>query len=145
MHKYLALLFLVIALPLTGCASDKAVSAIHDQLLSHTPIGSDGTNVLAYVVDDLKPKSVFAYYAYVDALQASRHAQLKLNVFRTGLDTNRPPFWPPKEDYPPKQIDAKFRTHLIGRPFMAHWTFDKNDKLVKLDVYEEPPPPPGFN
>ena len=143
MCKHLTLLFLVVAFSFTGCASEKSISALHDDLLSHTPIGSHGTNVLTYIVDDLKPRRVFAYYAYVNALQASRH--LPSNVMSTGLDTNRPPFWPPQEDYPPRVIDASFRTHLIGGPFLAHWTFDKNDKLVKLDVYEEPPPPPGFN
>jgi hypothetical protein len=129
-----------------AATENSSVSAIRDRLLSHTPIGSDGTNVLTYVVDDLKPKNVFAYYGYVDALQASRHT--RLDVMRTGLSAPaiaKPSDWPPQEDWPAKDIIATFRTHIIAGPFVATWTFDKNDKLVKLDVHEEPPPPPGFN
>jgi hypothetical protein len=130
----------------TAATENSSISAIHDKLLSHTPIGSDGTNVLTYVVDDLKPKSVFCYYAYVDALQASRHA--RLDVMRTGLSTPaiaKPADWPPQENWPAKDINATFRTHIFAGPFSAHWTFDKNDKLIRLEVYEEPPAPSGFN
>jgi hypothetical protein len=146
MQKYLALLFLAFAPCLTGCASDKNISATHDQLLLHTPIGSDGTNVLKYVVDDLKPGWASSYYAYVDALQSGRDAPL--NVLRTGLSAPaipKPSDWPPNEDWPAKAIEVTFRAHIFSGSISAIWKFDKNDKLLKLEVYETPSTPSGYN
>ena len=73
MSVYFAICLFSTMTILAGCASNRDTSNVRDRLLSHTPIGSDATNVLKYVIDDLRPKSAFSYYKYVDALQAGRH------------------------------------------------------------------------
>ena len=109
-------IFLTTALVLTGCASDSNVSAIRERLLSATPIGSDATNVLKYVVDDFRPKKgVLAYYKYVDALESARRA--RLDVGSVGLNPPaipKPSDWPPNEGWPPRDIYVWISEYMNG-------------------------------
>jgi len=129
-------IFLTTALVLTGCASDSNVSAIRERLLSATPIGSDATNVLKYVVDDFRPKKgVLAYYKYVDALESARRA--RLDVGSVGLNPPaipKPSDWPPNEGWPPRDIYVWISSYMNGNRLFATWTFDTNDKLLRVYV-----------
>jgi len=120
-----------------GCASDSDIPAIRERLLAATPIGTDATNVLKYVVDDLRPKKgVTSYYKYVDALQVGRHAQLDVQPLNPNplFGEPRPSDWPPQENWPPREIYVWIKSYLNGNRLFATWTFDKNDRLLKIYV-----------
>ena len=135
--KRTPLFFVVLAAVLVwaGCVSERGVSATREGVLAATPIGSDATNVLKYVVDDLKPQWAASYYTYVDALEASRHVRLNVQPGNPGPPAVPKPLdWPPQENWPPRTIDVVIKTYLNGDTLDATWTFDKNDKLLKVDV-----------
>ena len=109
---------------------------MRERLLSATPIGSDATNVLKYVVDDLKPKKgVTSYYKYVDALQIGRHTRLDVQPENPNTPAiPKPSDWPPQENYPPREIYVWISSYMNGNRLFATWTFDTNDKLLKIYV-----------
>jgi len=140
MHfKFLTLLLLAAILTLTGCTLNSNVSPktlkvsvstkdadIRERLLSYTPIGSDATNVLRFIVDDLCPKSgCMAFVPYVRALQSSRHDRLNVT----------PSEWPPQGIY------VVIGEYLGGEYYWrldATWKFDKNDKLIEIVIERSP-------
>jgi len=126
------------ALFLAGCSSDSDEPVIREQLLAATPIGADATNVLRFVVDDLRPKrGVTAYYKYVDVLQAGRNRRLDVQPVNLTPAIPMPSDWPPQKNWPPRQIYVWLKSYLIGGRLCATWTFDKNDKLLEIDVVKE--------
>ena len=142
MSKHLTVSLLAAMLTLASCSSDNDVPETRERLLSATPIGSDGTNVLKYVVDDLKPKGgIGAYVKYVNALQAGRQSRLDVQRLDFGPPAvPKPSDWPTNEDYPPREIFAFLKTYLNGNRLLATWTFDKNDKLLTIDVVRDMTP-----
>ena len=137
MRKLLALVFSAVVLLLAGCSSNTDEGpAVRKRLLSATPIGSDATNVLNFVVDDLKPKQgVTAYCKYVDAVQAGRARRLDVQpVDPLPPAIPMPSDWPQNENYPSREIYVWIKTYFNGNRLFATWTFDKNDKLLKIYV-----------
>ena len=145
MHfKYIALPLLAAMLTLTGCTLNSNVSKkilnvhvstkdedIRTRLLAYTPLGSDATNVLQFVVDDLRPKDgCMAYVAYVHALQSGRHDKLPVTPIDPAV-MSAPPDWTARYIY------VVIGEYLGGEYYWrldAKWTFDKNDKLVNIDI-----------
>ena len=139
MHKYLALLFFVAVFIFTGCVSERDESATRERLLTATPIGSEATNVLKFVVDDLRPKEgVVCYYKYAEALEAQRHVRLDVVLANPGPPAvPMPADWPPQKNWPPHEIHVWMKTYLNGNRLFASWTFDRNDKLLSIDVIRD--------
>ena len=120
---------------LAGCVSDSGEPGTRERLLAATPIGTDATNVLKYIVDDLRPQWAASYYTYIDVLEASRHVRLNVQPANPGPPAvPMPSDWPPQKNWPPRQIDVVIKTYLNGDKLGASWTFDKHDKLLELDV-----------
>src|SRR5208283_5395684 len=94
---------------------------VRDRLLLYTPKGSDATNVLAFIVDDLHPKWDFlSYFAYADALQVGRTG--RLNVVRE--DERWPGLEPPPPDWTPRFIYLVIGTYSDGNyiwKITANW------------------------
>jgi hypothetical protein len=138
---------LTLPLALTGCwesnvsksvlnvAPSTKDDEIQRKLLSFTPKGSDGTNVLKFVVDDLKPKTgCISFYTYYDALKAAGYTNL--NVVPENLEP--PAIMPsPPIDWPPREIYVVLGTYP-DRNFLwkltADWKFDKHDKLLDITI-----------
>jgi|HubBroStandDraft_6_1064221.scaffolds.fasta_scaffold402247_2 hypothetical protein len=113
---------------------------IRQKLLSLTPKGSDGTNVLKFVVDDLRPTSgCSSYFAYYDALKAAGYT--RLNVVPVNLAPPAVPPTPP--DWPPREIYVVLGTypesHFIWS-LTACWKFDKHDKLTDIVICRDNSP-----
>jgi len=136
MYKHLAFPLLAALLALTGCSSESDESTIRKRLLSATPIGSAATNVLKFVMDELQPKQrVSSYFKYVDVLQAGRTGQLNVQPVNPSPPAiPMPSDWPKDENYPPREIYVWIKTYSNGNRLFVTWTFDKNDKLLKIYV-----------
>jgi len=114
----------------TGCHVMKAppdISSSNEQiradLLSHTPRGTPATNVLGFVMDQLRPAGrVQAFAPYVDALEsASAH---KLPAHRDKRRHIRVML-----GEAPNSLELFFTT-----PITAEWQFDVTDKLTDILV-----------
>ena len=134
--------FIVFAgiLTLTGCAWRNEVSTkvldvnqstkdedIRGKLLSYTPKGSDGTNVLKFVVDDLRPKEgCTTYFAYFETCRKARPDWEGKLIVCVDLS-------PPSS----REIFADIGAYRDFKDFYtirAYWEFDKKDKLVDIVV-----------
>jgi len=98
---------------------------IRSLLLSHTPIGTAATNVLAFAADGLNCDWVCASAEYINAFGTSKH--------------HRVPMRP--EPNQTSQPDPRFVSVQLGRYsagfetyVLADWTFDANDKLTGINV-----------
>jgi len=139
--KFAALIFFGSVLFLIGCSSTDDISATRERLLTGTSIGADATNVLKFVVDNLSPKQgVVAYYKYVDAVQVGRTFKLDVQPEAPSTTFPKPADWPEQEDFPPHEIYVCLKSYLNGNRLFATWTFDKNDKLLKIYVGRDKTP-----
>jgi hypothetical protein len=115
---------------------------IREQLLSYMPLGSNGKDVLAFVVDSLRPvRPADAHWEYVDAVQAERTYPIRAYT----LDRTKPAGlkgdmrWPP-----PRTIYLLIGTYphrWVTASVVAIWTFDDHNKLVDLTVERLMGPP----
>lgn len=123
---------------LAGCSAESDETVMHKRLLAATPIGMEATNVLRFVVDDLKPKQgAIAYYKYVDVLQTVKHRKLDVTPENLTPAIPMPPNWASNKNWPPRQIYVVLKTYFVKGRLGATWTFDKNDKLLEIDVGTE--------
>ena len=110
-------------------------------LLSHTPIGAEATNVLEFVVDELRPeRGAISYFKYVDAVETGRTN--RLDVVR--VNPSPPAILPEGTNWTqPRNIYAVITSYPDGKfvcKVSADWLFDENDRLVELRVERDHSP-----
>jgi len=117
---------------------------IREQLLSFTPIGSSGKDVLTFVLDSMRPsKPPDAHWQYLDALQAERTRPIRAYTDDRPEQLAALPF--PAPGPPPRTIYlliGEYPHRWVTASVVAIWTFDSHDKLVDLTVERMMGPPP---
>ena len=130
--------FTGITVPITPTTKDEDIRAL---LISHTPIGSAATNVLKFVVDELRAgDKAYAYYKYVDALEANRTGRTAVGR----VDPARPAILPegskweqPHEIY---VVLGAFRDGRLPCRVAANWKFDQADNLAEFRIVRDHSP-----
>jgi hypothetical protein len=127
-----------ITVRITSTTKDEDIRAL---LISHTPIGTSATNVLRFVVDELRAvDGASSYYKYVDALEANRTR--RIGVVR--VDPARPAILPEGSKWEqPHEIYAVLGGYHDGRlpcRVAANWKFDEGDNLAELRIVRDHSP-----
>ena len=121
---------------ITSTTRDEDIRAA---LLSHTPIGTAATNVLKFVVDELRAEA-HSYYRFVDALESTRTGRVAV----VRVDPGRPAILPEGSSWEqPHEIYAALGAYPDGSiPCIvaANWKFDAGDKLAELTIVKDHSP-----
>jgi hypothetical protein len=124
-----ACILLFAAVLLSGCSFNKvhlskssSDETIRSKLFTHTPLGSSGTNVLKFAIENFPHKDIDAYYQYVDGLQATEGHRLP--VVRTAGN---------------KMIHVNLGSYPVGpylfsRYVIVRWDFDEENVLTNIVV-----------
>jgi len=123
---------------LSGCSSDKVYlsrlsseDTVRTKLLAHTPLGSSGTNVLAFALENFPHKRIDAYTRYVDSLEAAEGHRLPVEKRDLWQD-----WW---GDPPTKAIGVYLGSYPVGLFFSKEiefrWVFDERDALTNILVH----------
>ena len=110
---------------------------IRELLISHTPMGSDATNVLKFVADELRPQDgALSYFKYVDALETGKTN--RMNVVREDPQPisigAAAPNWTPRHVY---AVIGSYPDAGLLCKVAVNWTFDKNDRLLDLEIVRD--------
>jgi hypothetical protein len=119
---------------LSGCSSDKvhlsrlsSEETVRTKLLAHTPLGSSGTNVLAFALENFSHKKLYAYTRYVDSLEAAEGHRLPVE---------KGDWW---RNEPQKTIGFYLGSYPVGLFFAKDvevtWIFDERDTLTNISVF----------
>ena len=97
---------------------------MRNRILSHTPIGMNVTEVLAFIVDDMCPKEkLYAPQNYIDKIHPGGSSKIRL--------------------VPDEESHRKIRVVLSSYPVGVFtdnmteviWSFDSHDRLTDIHVY----------